>query len=68
MARWRTREERGHMRDDIAAAGGVSVWIRAGKPSSDEERARKARMNALADKCRMARPYPEIDDQSGAAP
>lgn len=50
------------MRDEIAAAGGVSAWMRAGKPNPAEERARKARMNALAVKCGMARPYPEIEE------
>ncbi len=60
-ARWPTRKERDRMRDEIGAAGGVSAWIRAGKADPKEERARKARMNALAIKCGMARPHPEIE-------
>lgn len=63
-ARWPTREERNRMREEIAEAGGVSAWIRAGRPSPAEERTRKARLNALAAKCGMARPYPEIDERA----
>ena len=59
-ARWPTRKERDRMRDEIAAAGGVSAWIRSRKPNAEEERTRKARMNALAMKCGMNPPYPEI--------
>lgn len=62
--RWPTREERKRTRDEIAEAGGVSAWIRAGRPSPEEDRARKTRMNVLADKCGMARPYPEIDERA----
>jgi hypothetical protein len=62
-ARWPTRKERDRMRDEISAAGSISAWIRAGTPNPTEERARKARMNALAVKCGMARPYPEIEDE-----
>jgi hypothetical protein len=60
--RWPTREERKRVREEIAAAGGVSAWIRASKRSPEEVRLRQARMNALAAKCGLARPYPEIDD------
>lgn len=67
-ARWPTRKERDRIRDEIAAAGGVSAWIRAGKPDPNEERARKARMNALAVKCGMARPYPEIESKTEDGP
>ena len=66
--RWPTREERERMREEIAAAGGVSAWIRSGKPNPEEERARRARINALAVKCGMARPYPEINDNECACP
>lgn len=59
--RWPTREERERMREEIAAAGGISAWICGGRPTPEEERARKAKMNALAAECGMARPYPEID-------
>jgi hypothetical protein len=62
-ARWPTRKERDRMRDEISAAGGVSAWIRASKADPIEERARKARMNALAVKCGMARPYPEVESK-----
>ncbi|HCK84268.1 MAG TPA: hypothetical protein DHW63_07045 [Hyphomonadaceae bacterium] len=62
--RWPTREERHRMREAVAEAGGVSAWIRAGRPSAELERTRKARMNALAVKCGMARPYPEIDEHA----
>lgn len=63
-ARWPTRKERDRMRDEIAARGGISAWIRWGKPSAEEERARKARMNALALKCGMNPPYPEINNDT----
>lgn len=62
--RWPTREECNRMCEEIAEAGGASAWIRAGRPSPTEERTRKARMNALAAKCGMARPYPEIDESA----
>jgi hypothetical protein len=67
-ARWPTRKERDRMQDEISAAGGVSAWIRANKPNPNEERARKARMNALAIKCGMARPYPEIESDAEDGP
>lgn len=58
--RWPTRKQRDRQRDEIAAAGGISAWIRAGKPSPEDERARQRRMNALAIKCGMAPPYPDV--------
>ena len=67
-ARWPTRKERDRMRDEISAAGGVSAWIRAGKTDPIEERTRKARMNALAIKCGMSRPYPEIESDEEDGP
>lgn len=67
-ARWPTRKERDRMRDEVAAAGGVSAWIRSGKADPKEERARQARMNALAIKCGMAKPYPEISPEPGDGP
>lgn len=62
--RWPTRKERDAQREAIARAGGVSAWIRSGKikcPISDEERAKKAAVNALADKFGYTRPYPDLD-------
>ncbi len=61
--RWPTREEREGMREDIAEAGGVSAWIRAGssKKAQAAQRARMAAMNALAERLGQARPYPELD-------
>ena len=63
-ARWPTREERVRIRECIAEAGSVRAWLLAGKPNADELRARKQRLNALAEKCGMARPYPEVDDEA----
>lgn len=60
--RWPTREERERIRERIAEAGSVRAWLLAGKPNPEEVRARKAKLNALADKCGMARPYPEVDE------
>jgi hypothetical protein len=60
--RWPTREERQRIRERIAEAGSVRAWLRAAEPNPEEVRARKARLNALADKCGMARPYPEVDE------
>jgi hypothetical protein len=62
VERWPTREERERMRAQIAAAGGVSAWIRSAKPDPEQVRVQQRRMNALADKCGMARPYPEVDE------
>ena len=59
--RWMTREERDAMRDAIAQAGGVCAWLRAAKPDPAEVKARHARLNALAVKCGLNPPYPEID-------
>ena len=59
--RWPTRKERGRLRDQIAAAGSVGAWIRSGKPKHTTERTRKARLNALAEKCGLEPPYPDID-------
>lgn len=58
-----TREERERIRERIAEAGNVRAWLLAGKPDPDEVRARKQRLNALAEKCGMVRPYPEADDE-----
>lgn len=63
--RWPTREERDRIRERIAEAGSVRAWIRAGKPRADEVLARKQRLNALAKKCGMNPPYPEVDDEPG---
>ncbi len=63
--RWPTREERERIRERIAEAGGVRAWLRAGKPDPEEVRARKRRLNALAVKCGMNPPYPEVDDEPG---
>jgi len=52
------------MREEIAADGSVGAWIRSGKPSAEEERARKTQMNALAVKYEMNPPYPEIDNDT----
>jgi len=60
--RWPTREERGRIRGRIAEAGSVRAWLLADKPNPEEVRARKLKLNALADKCGMARPYPETDE------
>jgi hypothetical protein len=60
--RWPTREERERIRERIAEAGSVRAWLLAGRPNPDEVRARKAKLNALADKCGMARLYPEGDE------
>lgn len=60
--RWPTREERERIRERIAEAGSVRALLLAGKPNPEEVRARKAKLNALADKCGMARPYPEVDE------
>lgn len=60
--RWPTREERDGIRERIAEAGRVRAWLHMGKPRADEVLARKAKLNALAEKCGMCRPYPEIDD------
>ena len=61
--RWLTREERERMGEEIAEAGGVSTWIRAGASDKAraEQRARMAAMNALAERLGHARPYPELD-------
>jgi hypothetical protein len=61
--RWPTREERQRIRERIAEAGSVRAWLLAGKPNPEEVRARKRRLNALAEKCGTARPYPEVDDE-----
>ncbi len=58
--RWPTRKQRNLTRDEIAAAGCVSDWIRSGKPAPLEEAARKARLNKLADEHGLTRPYPEV--------
>jgi|LNFM01.1.fsa_nt_gb hypothetical protein len=63
--RWPTREERDRVRERIAEAGSVRAWLLAGKPHPEEVRARKQRLNALAMKCGMNPPYPEIDDEPG---
>ena len=63
--RWPTRVEHERIRERIAEAGSVRAWLLAGKPDPDEVRARKQRLNALAGKCGMARPYPEVDDEPG---
>jgi hypothetical protein len=63
--RWPTREERERIRERIAEAGSVRAWLLAGKPDPHEVRARKQRLNALADKFGMARPYAEVDDEPG---
>lgn len=56
-----TREERARIRERIAAADSVRAWLLAGKPNPHEVRARKAKLNALADKYGMARSYSEVD-------
>jgi hypothetical protein len=61
--RWPTRKEREAQRAAIAQAGGVSAWIRNAskrKPITDEERAKKAAVNALAHKHGFPRPYPDL--------
>lgn len=60
--RWPTREERERMREQIAAAGGVSAWIRSAKRDQEQVLMQQRRMNALAAGCGMARPYPEVDE------
>jgi hypothetical protein len=62
--RWLTREERERMGEEIAEAGGVSAWIRAGASDKAraEQRARMAAMNALAERLGHARPYPDLDN------
>lgn len=61
--RWLTRQERQRIRKRLAEASSVRAWLRAGKPRPDEARARKVKLNTFAEKCGMARPYPEVDDQ-----
>lgn len=66
-----TRAERKAQRDAIARAGEVRNWLRkaAGrKPITDDERARKAAVNALADKHGFPRPYPDLDQYPPARP
>lgn len=63
-ARWPTREERVRIRERITEAGSVRAWLRAGKPDPNNVRVRKQRLNALAEKCGMARPYAEVDDEA----
>lgn len=60
--RWLTRKERERRREEIAAAGGVTAWIRSSKPSPEEERARRRRINALAISCGLSPPYPDEVD------
>lgn len=62
-ARWPTREERLGICERIAEAGDVRAWLRSGKPNPNEVRVRKHRPNALAEKCDVVRPYPEVDDE-----
>lgn len=61
--RWPTREERERIRERIAEAGSVRAWLKAAKPNPDEVRARKTKLNALAEKCGMARPYPDVENE-----
>ena len=61
--RWPTREERERIRERIAEAGSVRAWLKAARPNPDEVRARKAKLNTLAEKCGMARPYPDVEDE-----
>ncbi|MGQ0531718.1 MAG: hypothetical protein ACT4OF_03385 [Caulobacteraceae bacterium] len=63
--RWPTRKERERMRDEVAEAGGVSAWIRAGasKQSLAEQRVRMLSMNALAKHLGHAIPYPELEEE-----
>ena len=61
--RWPTREERERIRERIAEAGSVRAWLKAARPNPDEVRARKAKLNALAEKCGMARPYPDVENE-----
>ena len=61
--RWPTRQERTRTREEIAEAGGVSAWIRAGSSEKAlvEQRARLLAMNALARRLGHAVPYPELE-------
>ncbi len=68
--RWLTRAEREAQREAIERAGGVLNWIREGrspKPITDEERARRAAVNALANRHGFPRPYPDLDRTPQAA-
>lgn len=67
--RWRTRQERDAVKQEIASAGSVRDWIRGAlkkKPPSDEERRRHEAANAVADRFGFPRPYPDLDAQSRA--
>ncbi len=55
------REERVRNREHVAEAGDVRSWLRSGKPSPHEVRVRNHRLNALAGKCGVVRPYPKVD-------
>lgn len=62
--RWPTREERARMREEITKAGGILKWLKRAneRPSlTDEERARHAAANAVADEHGQPRPYPDLD-------
>lgn len=69
--RWRTRQEREKQREAIGQAGSVGAWIRAGRARraiTDEERARHAAANAVADTYGFPRPYPDLDLYPRAEP
>lgn len=64
-----TREEREKMRDGIDEAGGALACIRQAskpKPLTEEDRARRAEVNAVADKFGSPRPYPDSDENTDA--
>lgn len=68
---WLTRSQREAQKEAIAEAGGVSAWIRRGsdrRAITDEERARHAAANAVADEFCFPRPYPDLDDYPHADP
>jgi hypothetical protein len=66
--RWPTREERAQIREEIERAGGAVNALRliARKPLTDEQRARHASANAVADAYGYPRPYPYLEERVAA--
>lgn len=60
--KWLTLKERWRIRARIAEARSMTAWLRAGRSHPELVRVRKARLNVLAEKCGMSRPYPDLDD------
>ncbi|MDX2277621.1 MAG: hypothetical protein NW206_19395 [Hyphomonadaceae bacterium] len=59
-----THEEREKVREGIAEAGCALTWMRQAakpKPLTEEDRARRAAVNAVAHKFGFPRPYPDAD-------